>query len=315
MNLFDITISRRLALQGAATIAGAGLIGFTLNQTTFAHGQDATPTPDAYPKASYTAKEYAFDGPTTLPAGLNEITFENHGTMDHHAMFLQLHDGKTVADLAAVKDLPGLFAVSTSVGGPGSIGPEQSATVVLDLAAGSYVLACIIPDADGVPHMAKGMAFPIAVKAADDAKALAEPTPDATFELTEYGFPDFPKTVTAGAHIWKVTNVGAQLHEIVIYRLADGVTSDQALAIFGAPADPMAGMDMGTPSGAPAATASPAAAPFVGISGVAPIAPQQTNWLLVDFEPANYLAICFIPDSASGAPHFSLGMAMPFTVS
>jgi len=309
--MYGQTISRRTVLQGAASIAGAGIAGVAFKRSVFGHNADATAAADAYPKSTYAAKEYAFEGPVSLNAGYNEVTLQNNGTMDHHAVFLKLNDGKTIADLATVKDIPSLFAIAISVGGPGSVGPSQSATVILNLDAGSYVLVCIIPDANGVPHMAKGMALPITVAAASGDAAPA-PVEDAAFELAEYGFPDFPASVTAGSHIWKITNVGAQLHEFVLTRLADGVSSDQVLAILSAPADPMAGMDMGTPDAA--TTAAPTAPPFVGVSGVAPIGPKETNWLKLDLTAGNYLALCFIPDAASGAPHFALGMAMPFTV-
>ena len=44
------------------------------------------------------------------------------------------------------------------------------------------------------------------------------------------------------------------------------------------------------------------------------MSPKETNWLKVDLAAGNYLALCFMPDAGSGAPHFALGMAMPFTV-
>ena len=108
--------------------------------------------------------------------------------MDHHGVLLKLHDGKSVADLATVKDLPGLFAVASSVGGPGGTGAKQTATVILNLEAGNYVLVCIIPDADGVPHMAKGMALPITVAAATGEAAPA-PVEDATLSWPSSSFP------------------------------------------------------------------------------------------------------------------------------
>jgi hypothetical protein len=313
MSLLNQPISRRTMLQGTASIAGAGLIGLALKQTVFAHSHDATPAAGSYPQSTYTAKEYAFDGPVNLTAGFNEITLQNDGTMDHHGMLLKLHDGKSVADLATVKDLPGLFQVAGGVGGPGGTGPKQTATVILNLEAGNYVLVCIIPDADGVPHMAKGMALPITVAPAIG-EVDAAPVEDASFELAEFAFPDFPKTVTAGPHVWKVTNAGAQLHELIINRIADGVTADQVLAMLAAPADPMAGMDMGTPGATAPAAAENAGPPFIGITGIAPMGPKETNWLKLDLAAGNYLALCFVPDSESGAPHFALGMAMPFTV-
>ena len=318
MTAIKPSLSRRLFVQAAASLTGAGILGVGLKEGVFAHnGHDATPAAGAYPEAVYTAKEYVIEGPTSLESGFQTITLKNNGAMDHHVMFMKLNEGKTLADLAAAKDLPSLLAAIVSYGGPGSIGAGQSVSVILDLAAGDYVLACLIPDADGVPHMAKGMVLPLTVTQATG-EALPAPQEDATVELTEYSFHNFPKTVTTGQHLWKVPNIGAQLHEVAIYKLADGVTSDQALAILGAPADSMPGMDMGTPgatAGADMGAPTPSEPPFVSVAGVAPIFPKEVNWLKVDFAPGNYLAVCFIPDPESGAPHFALGMAMPFSVS
>jgi hypothetical protein len=44
------------------------------------------------------------------------------------------------------------------------------------------------------------------------------------------------------------------------------------------------------------------------------MSPGFTVWSVLDFEPGDYFAICFVPDAESGAPHFALGMIAPFTV-
>jgi hypothetical protein len=319
MTAINQSVSRRLFIQGAASLAGAGVLGIGLKKGVFAHtGHDATPAAVDYPEAVYTTKEYAIEGPTALQSGFQTITLKNTGAMDHHIMFMKLNEGKTLADLAAAKDLPSLLAAVVSYGGPGSIGGGQSVSVILDLAVGDYVLACLIPDADGVPHMAKGMVLPLTVTQAIG-EALPAPKEDLAVDLTEFSFHNFPKTVATGQQLWKVQNIGAQLHELAIFKLADGVTADQVLELIGAPADSMPGMDMGTPdhsmAGMEMGTPAPAAAPFVMVSGVAPIFPKEVNWLKVDFAPGNYLAVCYVPDPESGAPHFALGMAMPFSVS
>jgi hypothetical protein len=37
-------------------------------------------------------------------------------------------------------------------------------------------------------------------------------------------------------------------------------------------------------------------------------------WLALDLQPGTYVALCFIPDEAPGAPHALLGMIQVFTV-
>lgn len=273
--------------------------------------QSATPDASAYPDVVYTSSEYKFEGPAQIQGGWVRVTLENSGKMDHHAMFLRLNDGKTPADLmaAAKTGIPGLLSVSTSVGGPGSIAGGQKSTVIMNLEPGMYVVVCVIPDADGVPHMAKGMALPVEVTK-QGAGAATEPVADASIDLADFKFENLPADVTVGRHIWKVTDVGKQLHELGIFKLAAGVTPDQFMAIMAAP-PPAADASPTAEMASPAAAGGP---PFFEFAGAAPMNPGQVNWVDATFEPGDYVAICFVPDSATGKPHFTLGMIMPFTV-
>jgi len=45
------------------------------------------------------------------------------------------------------------------------------------------------------------------------------------------------------------------------------------------------------------------------------MSPEFTNFAVPDLKTGEYFAICFVPDVATGAPHFPLGMMMGFTVS
>lgn len=310
---FRRTTTRRRVLGGAAALAGAGLLGTSFNRV--ALGQQSS----GVPVAVYAATEYAFDGPAQLTAGLNRVIMRNDGAMEHHAMLLRLNDGKTYEDLAAAapNGLEAIFSVVTSVGGPGSIGPGRATTSVLDLAAGDYLIVCVIPDEDGVAHMEKGMLLPVQVidgGATPEADAPAAPAAELTIEMGDFVFSGIPETVTPGAKIWEVVNTGAQLHEVVIYQLAVGVDQAQVEAMFGlsgdaAAASPMAGMDheaIGTPVAA--------GAPFSAVAGFAPASPGASGLIQFDIAAGNYVAICFVPDIASGAPHFMLGMIQFFTV-
>lgn len=314
-------VNRRTVLQGA----GGGAIAMAISR--FSGGSvlaqsttpAASPGAGAYPVVEYGAKEYAFDGPGSFAGGLTQVTLKNNGAMTHHGMFLLLNENKTIADLgaAAAKDgIGGLFSVSTSVGGPGSIDPGQTSTVVIDFKPGNYVLVCIIPDADGVPHMAKGMALPITATAAPATQPPA-PTADVSVELADFKFISLPAIVKAGKQTWAVSNKGQQLHELGMFKLGGGITYDQFIGMLSASpeATPMPGM--ATPDSAPAvASPSPVGPPpVVEKDGFAPVSPGHGGWMLLDLEAGNYAAVCFVPDPATGKPHFLLGMAMGFTAS
>jgi hypothetical protein len=49
-------------------------------------------------------------------------------------------------------------------------------------------------------------------------------------------------------------------------------------------------------------------------AGVKPISGGRELWVELNLEPGDYVAICLIPDAASGAPHALSGSIAPFTV-
>ena len=58
---------------------------------------------------------------------------------------------------------PGCRPPGLPVGGIQGILPGESQRATLNLEAGSYVLICYIPNAQGAPHFALGMAQPLEV--------------------------------------------------------------------------------------------------------------------------------------------------------
>jgi uncharacterized cupredoxin-like copper-binding protein len=308
----DTRVSRRTALQGAGAIGLAASIA--LPKEVFAHSQAATPSDSDYPEVVITAKEFAFDMPATIEGGFTKVTMDNAGEMDHHAIFLRVNDDSTVEAVEEALALPEfgpVFAVSTAVGGP-NCGPGQSTSVIIDLQPGQYLVICAIPNSDGVPHYALGMLSHVEVT--EGSAAGTAPTADMTVHLKDFAFHEMPMDVPAGMSTWEIINEGPQLHEIVLNKLAEGVSFDMVMEMLSEPPG-------GSPEASPdAAQASPPmdmemAAPWETLDGVAPMGAAVTNWLLADLEAGDYFAICFIPDSETGAPHFALGMVMPCTVS
>src|SRR5207253_6376725 len=92
-----------------------------------------------------------------------------------------------------------------------------------------YVFVCWIPSLDGVPHVMKGMLRPLLVTPGAAAPAAAEPATDVTIKLTDYDF-QLSQPLTAGKHVVRVENTGAQAHEIVIAALSAGKTLQDFIA-------------------------------------------------------------------------------------
>jgi hypothetical protein len=132
-------------------------------------------------------------------------------------------------------------------------------------------------------------------------------TYDKKLEVTakEYEYEGIPDTLDAGTVAMKVTNEGAEPHEISIARKKDGVTEsfDELLAL---PED-QATQKIDMVGGA-----------FVPQKG-------SSSMAVVDLTPGEYIAVCFVPTGSkidasgehegSGPPHFMQGMKKEFTVS
>lgn len=97
-----------------------------------------------------------------------------------------------------------------------------------------------------------------------------------------------------GIHTLRVLNHGVQLHEVVVVKLAPGATASE----FAAAAEPRTSTP---PPGAP-------------IGGVVGIERGGDAFFTAQFDPGRYGLICFFPDRATGAPHFTKGMTLDFTV-
>jgi hypothetical protein len=178
------------------------------------------------------------------------------------------------------------------------------------LEAGQYLVVCLIPNEDGIPHVALGMRAVLEVT--EETAERAAPAADARVNLVEMAFEGVPAEATAGSHVWEVANFGTQLHELAVLQLAEGVTIDQAMQGFielspppSTMASPVVEQDVASP---------PAGPPFVAIGGNAPMSPGETNYVLLDLVAGDYVAFCFVPDVETGAPHSTMGMVAGLTV-
>jgi hypothetical protein len=252
-----------------------------------------TPTPPATAHVfSFDAAEYSFNSPATLPSGVVTLRLSNGGLEPHHLQLLRLNDGVSYEQFAGALQQEGLAALRfvSLEGGAGAIGPHGSTEVTLNLPVGNYALACFVPGPDGAPHVARGMLKPIQVVG-------SETSPDAprdagTFTLRDFSF-DMPATLPAGKATYKVVNAGPQLHELNVVKLAPGKVLEDVLA-----------WDE-RPSGPP---------PFEPVGGMNGLSLDRVGYMTLDLASGDYVAICHIPDPASGVPHAHLGMAKAFSV-
>lgn len=257
------------------------------------HPAVAGPRTDDAPVV-FVADEYGFSGPDFISAGVTTLQVVNRGQDLHHIQLLKLLQGKTTAEFrAAIKTDPGRFPRWIKfVGGPNAVLPGSEAMATMTLEEGEYLLICIIPNKEGLPHMALGMQKPLSVRGLKPT-LVSEPKAGLTITQADFRF-DLSRAVTAGSHTIRVMNHGTQPHEVVVLKLDPGASAKDFAAAF----EPGAS---GPPPGKP-------------IGGVVGLATGEHAFFTAQFEPGRYGLICFFPDSATGQPHFAKGMTSEFTV-
>jgi hypothetical protein len=243
---------------------------------------------------AFVARDYGFSGPDRLPAGLTNIRIVNQGRDLHHIQFLKLLGGKTAADFRAAIAADGSRLPNwvEYAGGPNAHVPGSQAAATVNLTEGDYVLICWIPDKNGVPHAVLGMQKALSVRGAKPTKVSA-PQPALSVKQVDYQF-ILSKPIRPGVHTIEVRNDGTQAHELVVVRLLADASVQDAIASF----EPGAS---GPPKG-------------VLVGGITGIEKGDRVTFTGEFEPGRYGLICFIPDRATGRPHFLHGMASEFTV-
>ncbi|RPI31744.1 MAG: hypothetical protein EHM70_10795 [Chloroflexota bacterium] len=270
-----------------------GLVALLLASMLISACQPRAAIPATGAEVTFTATDYAFEAPDQLDAGIVTVTLQNNGQEVHHLQFMKLNQDVTFEQFTSAlqESEAAALPLVEFTGGAGAIPPGQSEQVMVELEPGNYVIACFITDADGVPHLAHGMIAPLTVVESSN-QAVEAPAPDQTVTLKDFEF-ELPQSIQSGRQIWEVVNNGPQPHEFTIVRLAEGKTMDDVAAF------------MQSPDGPP---------PFVEAGGMQALSVGKRGWAILDLQPGNYVAVCFVPDPDTGKAHVELGMVMPFTV-
>lgn len=263
-------------------------------------GVAAAATTAAAPQAAanvvhIVAKDYSFDSPAQIPAGLTTLHLMNQGKEAHQAALIKLTEGKTFEDfMTAFRAMkPNAPPPSWVVfdGGPNGAAPGGTAESTQILEAGNYALVCYIPSADGAPHIMKGMSRGLVVTPSTAAPA-PEPTPTATMTLSNYKF-DLSSPLKSGQNIVRVENAD-QPHEVVVFKLAPGKTMKDFQAWL-----PVSD------------TQPPPAIPYGGVVG---LSKGRHAFFTTNLDAGDYVLICFLPDAKDGKPHFVHGMLQAFKI-
>jgi hypothetical protein len=281
-------------LPSLAVLLATGLVAGGCSDSGEVHAvRRASAEPVAKPNVlEVDAEDFYFRTRQNVPAGMTTIRLNAVGSELHHVQVVKLGAGHDLSDLVSQlgkrEPLPEWI---TLVGGPNAPVPGGGVSeATVNLEPGDYALICLIPSADGVPHVMKGMMVPLSVIAADG--PTSAPVADVRMVLRDYAF-DITPALIHGPHTIRVENAATQPHEVFIARLEPGKT----------PADMLSWIV--SRQGPP---------PAMPVGGATFIAPGGVNYLTVDLQPGEYGLFCFVPDAGDGKEHVAHGMIRQITV-
>jgi hypothetical protein len=201
----------------------------------------------------------------------------------HVVVLFRLRDGTELAALDTARMTP---STGLALSGPEGMSPGE---VVLNLAPGRYVLACMSrDDMDAKRHLGTGERKVIVV-APHRGAGVTPPRATAEVHMLDFAF-RAPERWRRGAHWVRVTSAGKEDHLLLVARLREGVTLREWA--MSKPGDSVA-----TP-----------------LTGVARTSPGGVVYFPLALSPGRYVFYCLIPHASSGTPHQKLGMFKEITV-
>lgn len=245
------------------------------------------PPAAAPPVIDYTLGDYFFQGPDTIPAGTVTIRLKLASEAPHVLDLIRLDGGKRIGDLMAAGEDAYDSSWVKPVGGGVTSRASTDPSYTLKLEPGVYVILCYFSAPDHQPHFAKGMIKELVVRG--PAPAAAPPQPDMEVQLLSFGF-KLSSPLTSGTHTIRVTNPSSEAHEMIIARLKDGFTLEQAKARA----------DSAEPKGP---------SPWENYGGVADLEPGDTTTMTATFIPGTYRIFCFFQNKGETQNHAERGMS------
>jgi len=242
---------------------------------------------------AFTVNDSAITGPDTVAPGTQTLNISNTGAMPHDLHIMRLNDGVTLEQLLAAapqgnnpdpQSILAFYALAQQYGGADTMDPGMGQLLTADLAAGNYLAV----DETGDQPILK----PFTVTG--PSAGIRTPQADVVVTEGEMYF-DAPQSIKAGSNVVKVTNVGNQVHMLVLARIDSGHTVDDVIR------------------GIAANTGGPPPDWVHPVPGMPDLSPGLTVYTTLTFDPGTYVLLCFEPDADTGRPHVALGMIGSFT--
>lgn len=243
------------------------------------------------PVVTVSVTDDGIEAPAEWTAGYVNIVIENNRTEMNNAddfysiTLIRLNDGVSMADFEAAannSENPLEAVLLATLYGGVSPGMGESESYITNLIAGEYVLA---------EPQGESTAFASFTVVDGEGGDMVAPEAGVNAVMFDFGF-GVPAFIPSGPQIWHIQNIGAQWHEIAMYRAEDGMSVADVMEAMQASEEEPEQVYFGSPLGADVET-----------------------WVTIDLEPGTYVVLCFLPDLAGDfSPHLNHGMIQVFVV-
>ena len=214
------------------------------------------------------ARDYFFEAPDTLDAGVVTLRLWQRGRDFHNLELVRLDSSRTLAEWHRAAIAHRLPSWALNLGGPGFAQPGGSANATLLVEPGNYLLTCSVGSArtvDSLYHVWRGMVRSIHVRASRLSREL--PPADIVARITDRGV-EFSGTMESGPRLLRVENADSVVHEFSVTRVLPGHTVAEALAWR---------RRMGTPE------------PDTLVGGLADLVPGRVLLTTIAFDPGDHI--------------------------
>jgi len=236
----------------------------------------------------------AIDGPSSVDAGLVEITLENSGKGPHDAQLVRVAGEQTaqqvIADVIDTEEGAPTPDWAHAAGGVGSVERGESGTVTQTLLPGTYYLVDTESsggEGEGTPNARRGGIVKFEV-AGDEGGEL--PATDAKIVADEYSFD--PSGIKPGKNRLTFENAGNELHHIIAFPMRKGAKFSDVTKLFASEQEPK----------------GPPPVDFESFESTAVLDGGEEQVTEMEFKRGKYALVCFIADRAGGPPHVAKGM-------
>jgi hypothetical protein len=255
--------------------------------------QATTPAPPAKVTVTATASgdQVSFDLPAQIKPGATELSLVNNTKEQVEFQLVQLDEGHTMAEFypAIEKDGAPIPTWLHAMGGVGEASPGERRTVVVDLKAGSYAwFSNTTPEQEGAEPLYK-RGGEGSLEVTGDPSGAPLPATGAQITAKEVSPTDYrfeASGLKAGTNQITFTNGGGELHHVVIARLNDGATIDQAQEFFTT-------QDFKGPP--------PIDFDASEVTAVLDSSGKEVD--TVELKSGSYALLCFLSDRAGSPPH------------